>query len=132
MRFEQQIPGVVLRQCTPYEFEGRAMPPEIQTDILRAYAVLRYGDPELARYLPAGGMYSLKLIPAGIVHDLIAVPIMLLCVGRFAQRRTVRRFLSRKQWRDRVLLCPSCKYNRAGLLDRPCPECGWGGSAAES
>ncbi len=129
VRLKQQTPGVALLNWRSIDnSDENGASPETQTKILHAYALFRYGGAERAQYLPAGGMYSPRLIPAGIIHDAIAIPILLVCIGRIAYRRTIRRFISQQHWQQRARYCPTCRYDRTGLTDRPCPECGWGRS----
>lgn len=101
--------------------------PEELRAVMQTYARDGIGDASLAAHLPQGGAYSLTFMPLGAAHDAAVLLVAIACAGRIVWRRPIARLRNLRAWRARVRHCPRCGYDRSGLLDRVCPECGWPG-----
>lgn len=124
VKLSRSIPQIdVVEQ---FEFEENRLTaaewPEFYTDL----AIDRFGDPTLAQHLPLGGPWQPTFFPLGIIHDVIMLPLLVLGLATVRYRRLIQRTCALQERRSRPPLCPTCHYDRTGLTDRPCPECGWG------
>jgi hypothetical protein len=111
-----------------FEFDEHNMTPDEWREFYTDLAIDRFGDPTLAKHLPQGGPWQPTLLPLGIIHDVIMLPLLVLGLATVRYRRLIQRICALQEWRSRPPLCPTCRYDRTGLTDRPCPECGWGQS----
>lgn len=103
---------------------------EDQTEVLKVYARYRLGDAKLAADLPDGAGLQVRVAWAGVAHDAVLLPMLVLVVFVWARRRAYGRLLAVIKMRDGTRPCVRCGYDRSGTMDRACPECGLGAGAA--
>ena len=85
------------------------------------------GSPELANELRAGDQWVSRVVPAGVVMNVVALMVLgtLVC-SLLGMRRYVRVVRARRRLRQGV--CGLCRYDLSGIASNPegtrCPECG--------
>lgn len=124
-------PGVVAARA-PWsvwvDSDGSARTEANDREALKAYAAARYGDAEMARYLPEGGDYRLRWLPEGIAINAIWI-VGGAILGAIAYVRYKHaHVIYRQRIRNMPVperRCTRCGYCLDGLESGPCPECGW-------